>query len=357
MLDWVPEAERVEKSSGQQQSQLSWPDLIGPSMKEAEILAAYWMAGSSPAMTTEEAAGRPVTLGHAIQRLSRLFRKAGIVTAQLDVRLLAAEAYGLSREESIVRSGLPLRPGEAQRLAGFAARRLAGEPVSRILGRREFWGLSFHISPAVLDPRPETELLAETVRDHIEAQGRLIAPLRILDLGTGSGCLLGALLSELPRSHGIGIDRSEAALTVARDNLSRLGLRDRAAFLCGDWMSAIGGTAFDIIVSNPPYVAQSEICQLETDVRAYDPLLALDGGEDGLDAYRTLLPQARAALRPGGILVCETGYRQGRAVLDILKRSASNHGLFEAKLLTDLAGAERAVAGYMHVVPAKAGTQ
>jgi release factor glutamine methyltransferase len=343
MLNWAPEAEREKKSCGQQ-TQLSWPDLIGPSTKEAEILATYWMAGSSPAMTTE-GAERPLTLGRAIQALGRQFREAGLVTAGLDARILAAEACGLSREESILRYSFPLRVHESHRLAGFAERRLAGEPVSRIVGRREFWGLSFHISPAVLDPRPETELLAETVRDHIESQRRLNAPLRVLDLGTGAGCLLGALLSELRQGYGIGIDRSEAALAVARDNLSRLGLLDRAAFLCGDWMSAIGGTAFDIIVSNPPYIAQCEICQLGTDVRDYDPLLALDGGEEGLDAYRALLPQACAALRPGGVLVCETGYRQGRAVLDIMKKSASNHGLFEVKSLTDLAGAERAVAG------------
>jgi release factor glutamine methyltransferase len=286
-----------------------------------------------------------LTLGRAIQVVSQVFGEAGLVTAQLDARLLAAEACGLSREESIVRTGLPLQEGDLNQLSGFAARRLAGEPVSRIVGRREFWGLSFHISSAVLDPRPETELLAETVRDHIEAKGLLHAPLRILDLGTGSGCLLGALLSELRHGHGIGIDRSEAALGVARENLSRLGLLDRAAFLCGDWMSAIGGTAFDVIVSNPPYIARSEICQLETGVKAYDPLLALDGGEDGLDAYRTFLPQACAALRPGGLLVCETGYRQGRAVFDIMKRSAPNNGLIEAKVLTDLGGIERAVAG------------
>jgi release factor glutamine methyltransferase len=346
VLDRVPEAERKSKLCGLQQTQVSWPDLIGPSMKEAETLAPNWMAGSSPAMTIEEGAlERPATLGNAIQTLSRLFRQAGLVTAQLDAGLLGAEACELTREQSILNPNLPLRAAESQRLAGFAARRLAGEPISRIVGRREFWGLSFRISPAVLDPRPETELLAEAVHGYFNAKGRLNDPLHILDLGTGSGCLLGALLSELPRSHGLGVDCSKAALTVARDNLSRLGLLDRAAFLCGDWMSAIGGAAFDAIVSNPPYIAQSEICQLETDVRGYDPLLALNGGEDGLDAYRVILPQACAALRPGGFLICETGYRQGRAVLDIMKRSTPDGDLFEAKLLTDLAGAERAVAG------------
>jgi release factor glutamine methyltransferase len=288
---------------------------------------------------------RPVTLGGAIQALSRLFREERLVTAQLDARLLAAEACGVSHEEAILRPGRPFRMDESQRLSGFAARRLAGEPVSRIIGRREFWGLSFRITRAVLDPRPETELLAENVRDHFKARDLVNAPLRVLDLGTGSGCLLGALLSELPRSYGVGIDRSEAALGVARDNLSRLGLLDRAAFLCADWMSAIRGAAFDAIVSNPPYIAHGEICKLETDVRAYDPPLSLDGGEDGLVAYRTILPQACAALRPGGLLICETGYHQGRAVLDMMKRSAFELDFFEPKILTDLAGVERAVAG------------
>jgi release factor glutamine methyltransferase len=296
-----------------------------------------------------EYAARPaeclLTLGGAIQVLSRRFRQAGLVTAQLDARILAAEACGLSREEPILTPGRPLRTDESQRLSGFAVRRLAGEPVSRIIGRREFWGLPFRISPAVLDPRPETELLAKTVRDHFKAEGLLNATLRILDLGTGSGCLLGALLSELPQAYGIGVDRSEAALEVARDNLSRLGLLDRAAFLCGDWMSAIGGAAFDAIVSNPPYIAYGEISQLEADVRAYDPLLSLDGGEDGLDAYRVILPQACGALRPGGLLICETGYQQGRAVLNMMKKSASERAFFEIKLLTDSAGIERAVAG------------
>ena len=141
------------------------------------------------------------------------------------------------------------------------------------------------------------------------------APLRILDLGTGSGCILAALLSELPQARGIGLDRSEAALAVARDNLSRLGLRDRASFLCANWMSAIGGGAFDVIVCNPPYIAPSEIRQLGLEVRAYDPYLALDGGEDGLEAYRIIIPQAFAALSAGGLLVFEVGHRQAGAVL------------------------------------------
>lgn len=216
--------------------------------------------------------------------------------------------------------------------------------MSRILGRREFWGLSFKISPDTLDPRPETEVLVETVLSHAKAQGLSQAPLRILDLGTGSGCILGALLSELPLARGIGLDRSEAALAVARDNLSRLGLRDRVSFLCGDWISAIGGGAFDVIVCNPPYIAPSEICQLGLEVRAHDPYLALDGGEDGLEAYRIIVPQAFAALRKGGLLVFEVGHRQSETVLDLMKHSAPAPGFSEVRILPDLGGAGRAVA-------------
>jgi release factor glutamine methyltransferase len=233
---------------------------------------------------------------------------------------------------------------EAARIASFAARRLGGEPVSRILGRREFWGLSFNISPDTLDPRPETEVLVETVLSHATARGLGQAPLRILDLGTGSGCILGALLSELPGARGTGLDRSEAALAVARANLSRLGLRDRVSFLCGDWMSAIGGGAFDVIVCNPPYIAPSEICQLGLEVRAHDPYLALDGGEDGLEAYRIIVPQAFAALRKGGLLVFEVGHRQSETVLDLMEHSAPAPGFSEVRILPDLGGAGRAVA-------------
>jgi len=287
----------------------------------------------------------PPTLGDAVRRLADIFRQAGLSTAQLDARILAAEACGLSREDAILRPDAALSAGEARRITDFAARRLAREPVSRILGRREFWGLSFSISPDTLDPRPETELLVETVLDHAKAAGLGRAPLRILDLGTGSGCIMGALLAELPQAHGIGLDRSAAALAIARDNFSRLGLLDRASFLCANWMSAIGGGAFDVIVCNPPYIAPSEICQLQPEVSAFDPRLALDGGADGLEAYRIIVPQAFAALRQGGLLAVEIGYRQGQAVLDLMKQSAPNPCFSRVRIIKDLGGTSRAVAG------------
>jgi release factor glutamine methyltransferase len=341
----------------------------------------------------------PLTLGGAVRKLGRLFEGAGLASPQLDARILVAEACGRDVNSLILDRDAAVSADAAAQIASFAARHLAGEPVSRILGRREFWGLTFHITPDTLDPRPETELLVETVLAHIEARGgewgqgrpphpsplpkgrggrscvllpkvkdnsgvpsplgekdrmrgdfatspsaSKHAPLRILDLGTGSGCILGALLSELPEARGIGIDRSEATLAVARDNLSRLGLRDRASFLCANWMSAIGGGAFDVIVSNPPYIAPSEIRQLGVEVRAYDPHLALDGGEDGLEAYRTIIPQAFAALSPGGLLAFEVGHQQAGAVLDLMKLSAPSPGFSEARIWPDLAGVDRAVA-------------
>ncbi len=347
----------------------------------------------------------PLTLGGAVRKLGRLFEDAGLASPRLDARILVADACGREPSGLILDRDAAVSADAAARIANFAARHLAGEPVSRILGRREFWGLTFHITPDTLDPRPETELLVETVLGHVKAQrpphpdplpkgrGSLAAadysgvpsphpladaaardagsprrvgtekdrmrgdfanhaaefpatqaPLRILDLGTGSGCILGALLSELPQARGIGVDRSEATLAVARDNLSRLGLRDRASFLCASWMSAIGGGAFDVIVSNPPYIAPSEIRQLGVEVRAYDPYLALDGGEDGLEAYRIIIPQAFAVLSSGGLLAFEVGHQQAGAVLDLMKLSAPSPGFSEVRIWPDLAGADRAVA-------------
>ncbi|MBI4724493.1 MAG: peptide chain release factor N(5)-glutamine methyltransferase [Rhodomicrobium sp.] len=284
-------------------------------------------------------------LDSAVRALTRRFREAGLETPQLDARILAAEACGLSPGEAIVKHDMTLSAATAQRMAGFAARRIAGEPVSRIIGRREFWGLSFKISPDTLDPRPETELLAETVLDYAKAEGLSGTPLRILDAGTGSGCLLAAVLSELPLAWGTGLDLSLPALEVARKNLSQLGLLDRSAFLCADWASAVCDGSFDIIVCNPPYIASSEMAGLDVEVKAFDPQLALDGGESGLEAYRLILPQAFKSLRDRGLLVFETGYRQAKAVRDIMAQSAPGGSLVEARILTDLSGLERAVAG------------
>jgi release factor glutamine methyltransferase len=291
----------------------------------------------------EPSAG-PLTLRTAIKKLGECFHEAGLVSPRLDARVLAAEACNLNAEATILEHDAVLSAAERERLAFFAARRLAGEPVSRILGRREFWGLLFNISPATLDPRPETELLVETVVEHAKSKRLQNSRLQIADLGTGSGCLLAALLSELPASYGVGIDSSKAALSVARENLSRMGLLNRAALLCGDWLGAVDG-AFDVIVCNPPYVETAGIAALEAEVKDHDPWPALDGGGDGLRAYNEIIPQAWEALKPGGLVVLEIGSSQGKAVLDRMQQTTRQRGFAAVRVLADLSGADRAVAG------------
>ena len=229
------------------------------------------------------------------------------------------------------------RLGEAATaLSALSARRLASEPVSRILGRREFWGLALAIGPDVLDPRPETEGLVASILDGVG--GRRAAPLKILDLGTGSGAILAALLRELPGASGIGIDRSHAACAIASRNLRTLGLADRGAILCGNWGDAIGGR-FDIVVSNPPYIVTREIASLAADVRDFDPHGALDGGVDGLAAYRAIAPRLPMLLAIGGIAALECGTGQGFDVRSLLVDA----GLAAPAVYRDLAGHDRIV--------------
>jgi release factor glutamine methyltransferase len=287
----------------------------------------------------------PSELCEAIRGLGRIFREAGVQTAGLDARLLASHVCALTPEQTIAEPGFMLSPEMTVRINEVAARRLAGEPVSRILGYREFWGLPFSLSPHTLDPRPETELLVEAVLDYVRAEGLSASRFRILDLGAGSGCLLGAILSELPLSTGVGVDLSEEALCMAKENLRRLGLLNRASFLCADWVRALGDASFDIIVSNPPYICSSEIAGLEAEVQAFDPPLALDGGEDGFAAFRMILAEAFRVLGAKGLLIFETGYRQAQIVREMMVNAALGAGCLEARVLVDLNGVERAVAG------------
>jgi release factor glutamine methyltransferase len=233
---------------------------------------------------------------------------AGIESAALDARLLVAHALGWSVAD-LIRAGdrLPT-PAQARAIAAAVARRADREPLAYITGRREFWSLEFRVTPATLIPRPDSETLVETALRLAPSP----AP-AVLDLGTGSGCLLLALLHALPRAHGVGLDRSEAALRVARLNADGLGLAARAAFVCSDWADAIGGR-FDLIVCNPPYVATSDHALLAPEITAYEPATALVAGADGLDAYRRLLPALPALLAPGGQALFEIGCGQRAAV-------------------------------------------
>jgi release factor glutamine methyltransferase len=252
---------------------------------------------------------------------------------------LVGAALGLDLTGVIAAAARSVTAAEAARLEDFARRRLRGEPVARILGTREFWGLPLQLSAATLVPRPDTETVVELALEMLQAARPRLRPLRIADIGTGSGAILLALLSELPEACGIGTDISLAALWTARANAARLGLAVRAAFVACDYAAALAGS-FDLMVSNPPYIRSAEIADLATEVRDHDPRRALDGGIDGLDAYRALIPQAARLLKPGGALVVEAG----------LGQSGDIGGLMTAAGLTlqqpakaDLAGIRRAV--------------
>jgi release factor glutamine methyltransferase len=254
---------------------------------------------------------------------------------------LIGEMLGLDLTGLVTSANRTLSADESERLESSARRRLAGEPVARILGHREFWGLSLELSPATLVPRPDTETVVELALEILRAAGALDRPLRIADLGTGSGAILLALLSELPHACGIGTDISTEALQTAEANAARVGLADRAGFVSCDYASGLSG-AFDLIVSNPPYIRSADIAGLAAEVRDYDPPAALDGGPDGLDGYRALIPQAAGLLAPGAALVVEAGEGQSAGIEALMKVAGLIYG---RPPRADLAGIRRAVAG------------
>ncbi|MDE1149281.1 MAG: peptide chain release factor N(5)-glutamine methyltransferase [Azospirillaceae bacterium] len=262
---------------------------------------------------------------------------AGCASPRLDVRLLAEEALGWSRTVLLLEGDRPVPPGAQAALAALVERRAAREPVSRILGRREFWSLEFHLAPDTLDPRPDTETLVESALRHLPDGAH---PRRLLDLGTGSGCILLALLSELPGAWGLGVDIAPGAAHAAVANARRLGFADRSAFLVGSWVDALAvGTRFDAILSNPPYIPAADIEGLEPEVRTFDPRRALDGGADGLDPYRHLARVAGDLLAPGGIIAVEHGAGQGAEVAHLF----ADAGLMVRDRVDDLAGHDRVV--------------
>jgi len=275
----------------------------------------------------------------ARRALTARLKSASTDSAELDARLLAGAVLGLDLTGLMTATRRIITPHEAERLENFTQRRLAGEPVARILGVKEFWGLPLQLSPATLVPRPDTEtvveLALEICRDERNARPR------IADIGTGSGAILLALLSELPEATGVGTDISPMALCTAQDNAARLGLAPRAAFIACDYAAALSGT-FDLIVSNPPYIRSVDIPRLDREVREYDPLGALDGGTDGLDAYRAIIPESARLLAPGGTLVVEAGSGQSSVIAELMSASGLTSG---KPPRADLAGVPRAVSG------------
>ena len=281
--------------------------------------------------------------GHSIESARRALatrlQAAGIEEPSLDARLLVGAALGLDLTGLVTQAARRFTPEEAKRLEGYARRRLAHEPVARILGTREFWGLPFRLSEATLVPRPDTETVVELALEIFRERAIAGRRPRIADIGTGSGAILLALLHEIPEAVGIGTDLSLTALHTARSNAAALGLADRAAFVACSYASALAGP-FDLIVSNPPYIPSAEIPKLDVEVRAHDPHLALDGGNDGYDAYRALIPQAAERLLPGGALIVEAGQGQARTIETLMAVATLS---IDRPPRADLAGILRAV--------------
>jgi release factor glutamine methyltransferase len=276
-----------------------------------------------------------MTIASILSSVGRALAEAGFDEARRRARRLVAAALGLSAAEVFSGDDRQVSEEEAARVAEWLRRVLAHEPLSRISGAREFWGLEFLLSPETLDPRPETETVVETVLAQLPDRSKNY---RFLDLGTGTGCLLLALLAEYPAASGVGVDRSFGAAATARHNAERLGMAPRARFIVGDWANALIGR-FDVIVSNPPYIERAEIPLLPREVRDFDPVLALDGGDDGLDAYRAIAAEAPRVLASDGVFACEVGAGQADAVARLL----GDAGLIVEAIVPDLAGITRCV--------------
>ncbi len=299
--------------------------------------------GEAGASLMERADAVPGSVQSAINALTDRFRSAGLPTPELDARLLVLDVCGLSREAYFIAPARAVSLSQAERIEAVARRRLGREPVSRILGRREFWGREFLIGPAVLDPRPDTETLVETALAALAGEAAERSAPRILDLGTGSGCILLSLLAERPDAWGLGVDIDPAALAVASRNAERLGLADRCAFVCGNWCDTLLSD-FDLIISNPPYIERSAIASLEADVRSFDPEKALDGGTDGLDAYRRIASGCQSVASPGSWIMMEAGRGQADDIIKIFRQAglAPEEGGIQA--YSDMSGVQRVVA-------------
>jgi release factor glutamine methyltransferase len=273
--------------------------------------------------------------------VAALLKDNSIDTPELDARLLIGEALSLDHTALAAQAARKVTGDEARKIGHFAQRRIAHEPVARILGRKEFWGLDLLVSEATLVPRPDTETVVEAALEILRSDSHASEAPRIADIGTGSGAILLALLSELPQATGIGTDISAAALATAEMNAERLGLAGQASFVQCDYATGLSGP-FDLVVSNPPYIRTAEIAALDPDVRNHDPRLALDGGADGLAAYRAIATQAAGLLANYGFLIFEVGHDQSAPVSEIMRAAGLT---VSAAPRADLSGVHRAVMG------------
>ncbi len=276
-----------------------------------------------------------VTVQVALAEMREKFRSAGLDTPELDARLLVQAALKMSHEELFLNNNELISDSKSKTLDKMTQRRLLREPVSRILGTRSFWKSEFKVSRETLDPRADSETLIEAVLKYVSKEESL----SILDLGTGTGCLLLSLLQELPQVTGTGIDISEDAVQTARQNAEALGLSGRSKFMTIDWKKMAVDKPFDVVISNPPYIAEAEIPALEPEVRQYDPLRALAGGVDGLDCYRDIAGLLPHLVAKGGYVFLEIGASQTAAVQGIL----AGQGASVLNTCQDLAGHDRCV--------------
>jgi len=278
-----------------------------------------------------------LTLVQAWQGARRRLEAAGLAGPVIDARLLVEAAAAATRAEIVGDPYRALTPEQEATLDDYLSRREHREPVSHILGRKGFWKIMLNVTPDVLTPRPDTETLVEWVlRDFPDD-----AAWSVLDLGVGSGAILLSILAERPAARGLGVDVSEEALAVARDNAAHLGLAGRVALLRGDWTEGLADASFDLVVANPPYIASAVIDTLEPEVRDHEPRVALEGGPDGLTHYRRLAPEILRVLRPGGRFAVEIGYDQKTAVEALFGEA----GAADIRTLRDLGERDRVVAG------------
>jgi len=275
------------------------------------------------------------TVGEVLDEIAAALTAAGLEEPRRVARRIVVTVLGLSPAEVFAHPQRHLGEEERQRIEAIAQRVAAREPLSRIIGRREFWGLDFVLSPETLDPRPETETIVEAVLARLTDRQKRY---RFLDLGTGSGCLLLALLHEYPNARGIGVDVAYGAAITARHNAARLGFGERARFVVGNWGEVLAGR-FDVVVANPPYIARAELMTLMPEVREHDPHRALDGGADGLDAYRAIAPDLPRLLQPGGFVAAEFGIGQADAITKMI----GDRGLAVEAITADVAGIARVI--------------
>ncbi|HEX8470725.1 MAG TPA: peptide chain release factor N(5)-glutamine methyltransferase [Brevundimonas sp.] len=288
---------------------------------------------SSPAPATPPSSGP--TLVSAWKSAQAQLKSARIDSPSIDARLLLEAASGASRMDILTDPYRLLTDDQQAVLDGYVERRLKREPVSRILGRKGFWKIMLNVTPDVLSPRPDTE----TILDIVMLAHARNETFNVIDLGTGSGAILLAILSERPAAKGVGTDISSEALAVARENAANLDLDGRATFLRTEWAAGFGDDSFDLVVSNPPYIPSGDIPGLDPEVREHDPLLALDGGPDGLEAYRELAPEIMRILKPGGVFAVEIGWDQGPQVKALFEAA----GFKDVIVVKDLGDRHRVV--------------